>query len=170
MMIISKREIYYIALAGIISIFIAVIIRIFFFQIFIIPSDSMLPTLKTGDNILVIKYPLKNINVSRNDIIVFKDEGSGQVFVKRIIGVEYDNVVIENTQLFVNGQKIENINYRFEYEENHNIIITEGHFFVLGDNSINSMDSRIFGAIKKDSVIGKVFFIFSPTDRMQLLL
>jgi len=107
----------------IISIFIFVLIFLtiftffFFFRTYYIPSISMLPTIKPGDNLLVQKnYYLKN-DINQGDIVVFKTKNDGD-YVKRIIGMPGDTMWIKNGKLFINKKEIEQIyNGRFMYYE-----------------------------------------------------
>ena len=165
----NKKENFHIFLAGSIAIFIAILIRIYFFQTFIIPSNSMYPSLHIGDKILVMKSPFTKMHVNRLDIIVFRDNNNSKSLVKRVVGIERDNITIENGLLFINGEKIKNIKYNFDKDEYHNVTVQKNQLYVLGDNGIDSIDSRVFGAIDIQRITGKVFFIFSPISRMHFI-
>ena len=165
----NKKENFHIFLAGSIAIFIAILIRIYLFQTFIIPSNSMHPSLHIGDKIVVMKSPFTKMHVNRLDIIVFRDNNNSKSLVKRVVGIERDNITIENGLLFINGEKIKNITHNFDKDEYHNVTVEKNQLYVLGDNGIDSIDSRVFGAIDIQRITGKVFFIFSPISRMHFI-
>jgi signal peptidase I len=143
-------------------------------------SASMAPTLKTGDFIMVDhEYYVKH-KPKYGDLIIFKyPKDKSQNFIKRIIGTEDDKIELINDDLFINDKKLnlKSINNN-TYEESlgrtdyqiltgHNrndnfkpIIVTENSVFVLGDNRENSIDSRNFGCININDVIGKVLYIY----------
>ncbi len=162
-----KKQTLEIFIAGSIAIFLIVLIRIVFFQVFIIPSDSMYPTLQQGDSVLVLKFPFNIKKIAQNDVAVFNI--AGQSFVKRVIGIENDIVVIENGNLFVNGELKTCLSYVFDENENHRHVVEEGTIYVLGDNNSDSIDSRDFGTIKKNDIVGEVFLVFSPISRFQFI-
>lgn len=164
----NRKQILEIFTAGSIAIFLIIVIRIVFFQVFIIPSDSMYPTLQRGDSLLVLKSPFNTKKINANDIVVFNIYG--QSFVKRVVAVEDDTIAIKNGYLFVNGQKNTNLAYKFNRNEKYNIVVGKNNIYVLGDNNTDSVDSRQFGTIETSEVVGKVFLIFSPISRFQFIL
>ena len=143
----------------------AVIIRTFVVQPFKIPSNSMYPTLKPGDRIFVSKFiygthvPFTDIWVPEwkapriGDIVVFRSPvEKNKYLVKRFIAGEGETVQIKNGELFVNEESVIGTPFnRFFYynrgdygSKNGGVTVPEGKFFVLGDNSENSMDSRYY--------------------------
>ncbi len=164
----DKKQIFEFFVAGSIAIFLIVLVRIVFFQIFVISSDSMYPTLQRGDYVLVLKSPLDRIKIASNDIVVFNMDGKS--FVKRVVAIEHDNIIITDGTLFVNDQKYSTIIYPFEQQKSYDRHIEKGSIYVLGDNSKDSVDSRDFGTIKNEHVIGKVILIFSPISRLRFTI
>lgn len=122
------------------------------FKIEIISGQSMAPTLSSGQVAIVNKNVDK---YQENDIVVFNTETYG-VCVKRIVGVEGDTIKITNNKVFKNNIEIpsyENIGYEdAEYKLKNN------EYFVVGDNSRASIDSRNYGVICYDDIIGKVIY------------
>lgn len=168
-MIYKKNHLLDIIFAGIIAVFLIILIRILFFQVFVIHSDSMSPTLQKGDTILVFKLPFYQIKVTTNDIIIFNVYNKS--FVKRVVAIEYDEVVIKNGSIFINQKEnISSVKYEFDKKENYSNIIEKNNIYVLGDNISNSVDSRNFGTIMNERIIGKVILIFSPLSRISILL
>lgn len=172
----------------IIAIVLALFIRTFFVQSFKIPSGSMIPTLKVGDKLLVNKLiygpkiPLTHIKLpairepKTGDIIVFKyPKDLKRDFIKRLIAGENQTVKIEDNHVFVNHQKtgIEKIDTNIYYPNGKfgekEIQVPLGNYYVLGDNSYVSKDSRYWGYVPEDNIVGKAFFIFWPPYRIGIL-
>lgn len=152
--------------ASVLAVFIAGFIRIFFFDTYIISNKSMEPTFYEGDEILLIKKNFLFNRIKNFDIIVFR-RGENNL-VKRVIGHEGDRIEIANGELYLNNNLIEYEFYNFSEEDNLNYIIEKNQYFVLGDNISVSEDSRKFGLIHEDDIIGQVILIFSPKDRFKL--
>ncbi len=164
------------------ALFIAVIIRIFFISAFFIPSSSMEKVLKPGDQILVWKFlynkhiPVLNISlffgipVKRQNIIVFKIEGDEDDYIKRIIGLPGDKILLKNNQVYVNGILLKEPYINTEHSIHYLNSVFEvpvNKVFVLGDNRSNSRDSREFGFVSIEKIVGKIFFIFYPFNRIR---
>ncbi len=135
-----------------------------------IPTRAMTPTLIPGDRILVRKT--KKYVPKRGDVVVFKSpEDRNTSFVKRIVAQSGETIEIKDKMLFINGHKvkwptIETPEYtqgQFGVEEPYKVL--ENCFFVLGDNTANSNDSRFFGPIPLSDLIGKAYKIYWPLSR-----
>ena len=174
--------------AIIIAILIAAFIRTFVIQAFKIPSGSMKPTLEIGDHILVNKFSYGvKIPYLRNTIIPFGQPQRGDIavfiypedktkdFIKRVIAVGGDTVEIRNKKVFINGEAIndpygvhvEDVIYPKAIQRRDNlgpIKVPEGTLFVMGDNRDQSYDSRFWGFVKLEDVIGKAFIIYFSWD------
>ena len=168
----------------------AMFIRTFIVQPFKIPSSSMYPTLKPGDRIFVNKFvygariPFTAIRLpaleepKTGDIVVFTSPVEKKKYlVKRFIASQGETVEIKDGELYVDGKKVEvppvrNVFYynRGEYGAEKKVInVPEGMFFVLGDNSANSLDSRYWGFVPDRNLVGKAFLIHWPVKRVKLL-
>lgn len=143
-------------------------------QSFHIPSDSMQPTLMKGDRLLVDKTIYRRSEPQRGDLIVFNYPPDPKVrFLKRLVGLPGDTIEIREGHLVING--IVQTKGRFgelvynndvPYADNGQITtVLPDSYFVLGDNSINSMDSRLFGFVPKKNLLGKAYKIYWPLDR-----
>lgn len=187
------------------------LIRAFIIEPFRIPSGSMMPTLIPGDFIFVnkfsygIKIPIINKEIitvkkpSRGDVIVFKHTNKKK-YIKRVIGIEGDNIKYKNKQLTVNGQLVKNKvlgndidfelgdlifetiklkefmspnkEYTIQKYENidnnkHNytdLKVPKNSYFVLGDNRDNSEDSRAWGFVNENDLLGQAFMIWFSFD------
>ncbi len=167
----------------------AFFIRTFIAQPFKIPSSSMFPTLKPGDRIFVSKFiygakiPLTDFRLPKvrdpklGDIVVFLSPVEKKKFlVKRFIAGPGDTVKISGGELVVNGKRITAAPFkkffyynRGEYGTEDRVIhVPEGYFFVLGDNSANSLDSRYWGMAPEKNLVGRAFVIHWPVKRMRL--
>lgn len=151
----------------VIAIAIALLLRLFVFQITEISGDSMNPTLTSGERAISSTISYYFDDVEREDIIVFHapDRTDGAYYVKRVIGLPGDHVVIADGKVTVNSKILE--------EEYLNGAATEGsidtmvpndEYFVLGDNRAVSHDSRSpeVSTIEKDEILGKLVFILYP--------
>ena len=168
----------------------ALVIRTFAIQAFRIPSGSMKNTLIVGDRLLVSKlsygalvpfvhYRLPGFShPKRGDIVVFKyPEDPKRDFIKRLIAVGGETVEIKFGDIYINGQKVEdpvikNIYYynRGTYGDvNHKTVVPTGYYFVLGDNSGSSLDSRYWGFVPQEDIIGKAQLIYWPLNRVRFL-
>lgn len=152
-----------------IAVVLALVIRTFLIQPFYIPSGSMEPTLQVGDKIIVNKLTNRFKEPERGQIVVFKyPYDTSQDFVKRIIGLPGETIEIRDSQVYINGQPLEE-DYLPEglvYPDFAPVTIPEDSYFVLGDNRDNSQDSRMWGPLPRNLMIGNVLAIYWPLDRI----
>lgn len=174
----------------VIAFILAMIIRTFVIQAFKIPTGSMRMTLIEGDIILVNKFlygakiPFTHFKLpavrepKRGDIIVFiYPEDPKKDFIKRLVAVEGETVEIKNGTIFINDSPILDsiFNQRYYYnrgdfgQEGTKIIVPKDSYFVLGDNSQSSQDSRYWGFVPKNNILGKALVIYWPPNRIRLL-
>jgi signal peptidase I len=135
-----------------------------------VDGQSMQPTLHSGEFIIVNKLAYRLGQVQRGDVIVFHfPRNLEQEYIKRVIGLPGDEVVISNQQVRVNGD-ILNEPYIAEPPEYQGTwIVPEGSLFVLGDNRNNSSDSHNWGLVSLDYVVGKALVVYWPPDRWGLV-
>lgn len=162
-----------------IALALALLVRTFVVQAFKIPSGSMRPTLLEGDRILVSKFIYRFHEPESGDILVFKSpEDPKRDFIKRLVAKEGEKVEIRDGQIFVNGELLGgrgSFEQRYYYnqgpfgKEGEKIVVPEESFFVLGDNSASSRDSRYWGFVPRRSLVGKAFFRFWPPLRIRVL-
>ncbi|MEO5738224.1 MAG: signal peptidase I [Variovorax sp.] len=209
--------------AGLFPVIVAVfLLRSFLFEPFKIPSGSMMPTLLTGDLILVNKFtyglrlPVLNTKITdgtppaRGDVMVFRYPPKPSMdYIKRVVGVPGDEVAYLNKKLTINGQPVtkdatpdfldeDTMRYLKEYredlggkqhlllnDENRRAGLSEaeimpfpnqdncrysvegvvckvpaGHYFMMGDNRDNSLDSRYWGFVPDQNIVGRAFFVW----------
>ena len=135
-----------------------------------VENISMLPTLKPGNLLVVNKLAYRNNNYSRGDIIVFHFQGNAEEdYIKRVIGIPGDHVVISNGALKVNGI-ILNEPYIMEDSRRVNTWdVPEGKLFVLGDNRNDSSDSSSWGFVDMHWVVGQALLLYWPFDQFRLV-
>lgn len=152
-----------------------IVVYLFIAQPNEIRGASMDTTFADGEYILTNKLAYKFGTPTYGDVIVFESlENKDIDFIKRIIGTEGDRVMIQNNQVFVNGQLIPESYIQQPttlleggfMTEGQEIIVPPGHIFVMGDNRPRSSDSRVFGPVPLQNVIGKVFFRYYPASRL----
>lgn len=160
------------------AVVIALFVRAFFVQAYKIPSSSMEPTLLVGDHILVIKclYGIR-IPFIGKQLIEFSEPKRGEIvvfvyprdpkkdFIKRVIGLPGEQVEIRDKRVFISGRPLEDPWGVWEKGEVQRpdfgpVKVPEGHYFVMGDNRDNSMDSRYWGFVPRDNLIGRAFIIY----------
>ncbi len=179
--------------AALIAIIIGTIIQTFLIQAFKIPSGSMIPTFKVGDRIFVNKFlysariPFVNIKLpvpyskqpKRGDIIVFiSPEEPKKDFVKRLIAFGGETVEIRDGRVYLNNKALtEPASIRAVYyynggeygAEGRPIQVPKDSYFVLGDNSASSRDSRYWGFVPKKNLVGKAVLIYWPLPRLKII-
>lgn len=129
------------------------------------PSESMAPTIETGDIVIINRLAYSKCNEpARKDIISFYSHEFDQIVGKRVIGIEGDKIEFKDGYVYVNGaRQIENYTQGCTYKNDADTyIVPNGCVFVLGDNREISLDSRYFKNpfIKVEDIQGKVIYIF----------
>lgn len=163
----------------VIAVILALIIRTFVVQAFKIPTGSMRPTLIEGDRLLVSKFIYKFKKPERGDIIVFlSPEDKKKDFIKRLVGLPGEAIEIANGAILVDDKAVNSdsiIKEIYYYNrgdfgvEAQKTQVPNDAYYVLGDNSISSRDSRYWGFLPKKYLLGKAFLIYWPPTRIRLL-
>ncbi|QCI87356.1 signal peptidase I [Vagococcus zengguangii] len=159
--------------------FFAVIVRGFVFIPMTIEGNSMEKTLNQEDHIIYEKFS----DIDRFDIILFK-ANDGTVMVKRVVGLPGEEVAYFNDTLLINGEmieepyldeiKIHHLNNHYTTNFNSEEVLgkpnlSDDAYFVLGDNRRVSKDSRSFGEVRADQIIGKARLVYYPFKDIKLL-
>lgn len=140
------------------------VIRPFVAEVFLIPSESMSPTLKVGDRVLALKLAYRFTEPERGDLAVFSDP-EGELTIKRVVGLPGDTVATRDGVLYVNGEpKRESY---VDYELTDSTFygpekVPAGHMYVMGDSRSNSKDSRAFGPVPEEDLLGRVILRVAP--------
>ncbi|MDP2922535.1 MAG: signal peptidase I [Candidatus Omnitrophota bacterium] len=167
-----------------------IFVRTFFFQIYKIPTSSMVPTLMPGDKIFVSKLTYgPKVPFTRLRLPGFEKPQSGEIvvfvpphernkfYIKRLIGLPRDHILIKDGNLYINGKKVvdpriaknQYYNDGTYAKESKEIAVAEGKYFFLGDNSIQSLDSRFWGFVDESDIVGKAIFIWWPPKRIAMV-
>lgn len=156
--------------------FFAIIIRTFLLQPFIVEGRSMEPNFANNDYLLIDKLSYRLREPARGEIIVFRyPKDTRQNYIKRVIGLPGETVTIESNLIKVfsssdtTGKPLhetylptDTVTSVFGGDKKLSITLQSDEYFVLGDNRDASSDSRIFGAVKKNLVLGKTLFRLFP--------
>jgi signal peptidase I len=174
----------------IIAFILAMVIRTFLVQAFRIPTGSMRTTLLEGDIILVNKFiygakiPFIGLRLpalrepKRGDVVVFiYPQDPKKDFIKRLVALPGEKVLIKNGTLYVNGLPLLDPLFSRTYyynrgdfgSEGQEIIVPEKSFFVLGDNSASSQDSRYWGFVPSENMLGEAMVIYWPPHRIRMI-
>ena len=169
-----------------VAVILALFIRTFVFHAFKIPTGSMEENLLIGDHLIVNKMlytdapsafeeeiaPVRNVR--RHDIVVFKFPGEPERdFIKRVIGLPGERLHLQNKTVYINGKPLDEPYVHFNEPSTASlgilsdardnmpeIVVPEGHYFVMGDNRDNSHDSRYWGTLDGDLLKGRALVIY----------
>ena len=174
------------------ALLVAFLIKTFLMQAYYIPSSSMTPTLQVGDRVLVNKLSYEVGDVGRGDLVVFgrpATETSGKTdLIKRVIGLEGELIEIIEGRIYITQSEsssrqllvepylasttytrgFDNTDLCEKATEN-SCLIPDNHVFVLGDNRDGSRDSRFFGPVDENTVVGRAFIRLWPIGSLKFL-
>lgn len=154
----------------------------FVFRFAIMPikvdGSSMYPPLQDHDYAFMSRIDLNHIE--RFDIVTLNCKKLGNIIIKRVIGLPGEKIVYKDDQLYINDEKIEeaflDISYIEQVKKDYNIscftedfeyTIGDDEIFVLGDNRLNSLDSRLLGCFKEKDILSKKGFVLFPFKNMK---
>jgi signal peptidase I len=178
-----------------VAVALAFVIQAFLIKPFRIPSESMVPTLAIGQRVLVDRVSGHFSSPDRGDVVVFKppagadeqpsrcgaeDRAPDSVcprptrtrsdanFIKRVVGAPGDRIKVRDGDVYINGRRQDEPFAQDcecpEYDRE--VTIPPGHFFMMGDNRGQSADSREWGPVPEDWIIGNAFFTYWPPRRV----
>lgn len=171
----------------IIALAIATIIRVFILQQFYISGPSMESTLFQDNRVLVSKFSYRLFDINHGDVVVFdrvtKDGGTVQHddLIKRVIGLSGDKIEIKSCVVFINDQPLLEpyldafdlgqaaLEDRCRIPNMEPQVVPTGDVFVMGDNRPQSFDSRMFGPIDENLIVGRAFVVVWPLSMVKLL-
>jgi len=158
------------------ALIVALLIRAFLVQAFYIPSESMEPTLRESDRVLVNKLSYDLHEVNRGDVVVFHrppSEPAGGIddLIKRAIGLGGETIEGRDGRIWIDDRPLIEpyLTDAAVTSDFGPLLIPEDHVFVMGDNRQNSRDSRFFGPIDEDLIVGRAFVRVWPVPRVGLL-
>jgi len=174
----------------IIAFLLALVIRAFLVQAFKIPTGSMRMTLIEGDLILVNKFiygskvPFTNLRLlavrppKRGEVVVFiYPEDKSKDFIKRLVGLPGDTIEIKGGSVYINDKPAPEAIFNQIYYYNRGqlgspgekLVVPLNSYFVLGDNSATSKDSRYWGFVPKNNLLGQAMVIYWPPQRIRVI-
>lgn len=146
----------------------AILVRAFIAQPFVVQGRSMEPSFHSQEYLVVDKLRYRLGEPTRGDVVVFRaPEDMTQNYIKRVVGLPGETVTIKGNQLFINGEQLteayldealEKLNGNFTLETS----LEDGEYFVLGDNRDHSSDSRRWGALPRENILGKAVLVVFP--------
>jgi len=159
---------------ALIALAIVVPIRYFLFQPFIVKGESMSPNFESGDYLIVDEISYRFAEPQRGEVVVFKyPKDKTQRFIKRVIGLPGETVIVKNGEVSVTKIGGENVILDENYLPNDlktygdtDITLKADEYFVLGDNRTYSYDSRSWGVVPKGNIIGKAFLRLYPVAEL----
>ncbi|MDW7650456.1 MAG: signal peptidase I [Bacillota bacterium] len=154
-----------------VAIILALVIRAFLVEVFLVQGQSMLPTLHDKERLIVSKVQYYYRTPEQGEIVVF-NATEDRDFIKRVIGVAGDEVRVDLDGVYVNGERLSEPYVLEKAREPFGpVIVPAGSIFVMGDNRNNSMDSRhpSVGFISMERLKGKAMLVFWPADSIRLI-
>jgi signal peptidase I len=167
----------------VVALSIFLILYLFIMQPHQVNGQSMDTTFLNGEYVMTDKLSYRFNAPKRGDVVVFKapplaecPEGAGCDFIKRIIGLPGDTVEVRSNHFYINGQLLNEPYLNpsvetkpFTYTMNGPVVVPEGSYFVSGDNRPHSSDSRMWGPVPLNLIVGKVFFRYWPLARIGII-
>ncbi|MBI2120912.1 MAG: signal peptidase I [Parcubacteria group bacterium] len=159
----------------IVAILIVAPIRIFIAQPFIVKGESMDPTFADGQYLIVDELTYRTHEPERGDVIVFKyPKDPSKYFIKRVIGLPNETIKIDSGKITIFGEQypgghllneeyIKNVSFDTLTEK-----LGSGEYFAMGDNRTNSLDSRVWGPLPKEDIVGRVLVRLFPLQEAGL--
>jgi len=136
-----------------------------------VESVSMQPALYAGNFVVVNKLSYKFGDPSRGDIIIFRypPDPAQDPYIKRVIGLPGEQIRVENGKVYVNGVRISEPYLEIQTHYAGEWTVPENGLFVMGDNRNNSSDSRTWGMVPIENIIGKAVLVYWPPQKWELL-
>lgn len=161
---------------AIIALAIVVPVRMFIAQPFVVSGSSMVPTFENGEYLIVDEISYILGEPSRGDVVIFRyPNDTKKFFIKRIIGLPGETVDVNGNEVTIyNKENEDGIKLSQPYLKTSSGIktrteLTDDEYFVMGDNRGASSDSRIWGPVPKNLLIGKAFVRLFPVDNINLM-
>jgi signal peptidase I, bacterial type len=167
----------------VVALSIFLIVYLFVMQPHQVNGMSMYPTFDHGEYLLTDKVSYKLGQPERGDVVVFEapaasqcPEGTNCDFIKRIVALPGDTVEVRDSALYVNDQPLREeylpadyVTEPGQFNMQGKVTIPSGNYFVVGDNRSHSSDSRAWGPVPLDRIVGKVFFRYWPPDKIGVI-
>lgn len=161
----------------VVALVLAVVLYLFIMTPHEVVGNSMHPTYKNGEYLMANKITYKFGKPVRGDVIIFKYSDT-QDFIKRIIGIPGDEVMVKDGHIYINGKQLDESAYldssiitngESYIHEGQSITVPQDSYFVCGDNRPNSSDSREFGPIEFSKIKGKAWIVYFPFNQFRIV-
>lgn len=161
----------------VVALVISVVLYLFIMTPHEVVGQSMDPTYKNGEYLMANKLTYDFSEPKRGDVIIFKYSDT-QDFIKRIIGLPGETVMLKDGALYINGARLDESKYLSDsvytnggdyLKEGESITVPDGTYFVCGDNRQHSSDSRTFGPISADDIKGKAWIVYYPFSQFRFV-
>lgn len=153
----------------VIAVILAYLIHLFLFAVVVVQGPSMEPTLHNNERLIMNKIVYQIGEPERGDIVVFHATKNDD-YIKRVIGLPGDKLEFNNNQLFVNDKPVDEPYLTNTFTNDFGpVSVPEGTYYVLGDNRLNSTDSRVLGSIQMDKIVGRVKILIWPINKFSII-
>lgn len=156
-----------------------VVVYLFLFQPHQVKGNSMYDTLIDGEYLLTSKISYRFGEPVRGDVVIFKAPNNQDYdYIKRIIALPEEKIMLKDGRIYINGELLDETAYLDENQytrpgyflkEAQQVEVKEGHFFVMGDNRGHSSDSRDWGLVPSENIIGKAWFRYWPPNKLGIV-
>lgn len=171
-----KESFFELARFVLIALIIVVPIRLFIIEPFVVSGSSMFPTFENGDYLIVDKISYELGKPKRNDVVIFRyPNDHKKFFIKRIIGLPNETVDISGSEITItngahkSGFKLDESFIKNAADNNTHFELKDDEYFVMGDNRTASSDSRYWGAVNKNLLIGRALVRLWPIKNVGIL-
>lgn len=158
------------------SLVIVFLVRAYIAQPFVVSGASMEPTFHTGEYLIVDQVSYKVGEPQRGDVVIFRyPVVPSKFFIKRIIGLPGETVRIEGLDVFIKHKdqdeftQLEESYIEFEKDSFTETVLEDDQYFVMGDNRVASLDSRFWGPLGSEYIVGKAMFRLFPLNKIDYL-
>lgn len=171
------KTIYSLIETILVALVLAIVLYLFIMTPHEVVGSSMHPTYKNGEMLMANKITYRVSEPKRGDVIIFKFSDT-QDFIKRIVGIPGDEVMIKDGKIYINNELLDESKYLQSsvitnggsyLHEGQSITIQDNEYFVCGDNRTNSSDSREFGPITEDKIKGKAWIVYFPFTEFRIV-
>ena len=152
----------------VITAFLAAVCYVFFWPVRV-AGNSMAPAINVNDQVIVSRFMGFFGSYSHGDIVlaVIEINGAQENIIKRVAGVPHDHIVIVGESLYINGSRAQHVHLAGN-NISVDILLAEGEFFLLGDNTVTSNDSRHFGPIEQSRILAKIILRYFPLSAIEI--
>lgn len=151
------------------ALILALTVHLFLAQATIVYGQSMEPSLYEKQRLIIDKVSYHFFPPKRNDIVVIAMPDMNEMLVKRIIGLPGETIEVRDGIVYVNGQALSGTYQRnMAHENDEPVVLGPLNYFVMGDNRLNSNDSRSFGPVQRDYILGRVWLRYWPLNQFNI--